>query len=135
MFADPIQWQLWSESSKIISLPVITSPSLLKQLNLTNDETIYLWYRRNVTLNQTSKTVIAEVETRISNALLFFLDSHQRQWGVLTAIVPVDLSHFKPNQQYLFEILSISLGIDCDIGPHAWLDEELLFDNVTVTNF
>ncbi len=45
-----LQWQIWSESSKIISLSVVISSSPLEQLNLTNDETLYLWYRRNVTL-------------------------------------------------------------------------------------
>jgi hypothetical protein len=151
--AGPLQWQTWSESSKIISLPVITSPSPLEQLNLTNDETIYLWYRRNVTLQQPSKTTIITVQTRKANALLFFLDGqylgefddHQHQWGDVSSVVSVDLSHFKPNQQYLFEILSISLGIDNDIGPNDYdnkgivgnvsLDDQLLFDNQTESNF
>ena len=149
----PIQWQIWSESSKTISLPVITSPSPLEQLNLTNDETIYLWYRRNVTIEQPSARTTITVQTRKSNALLFFLDGqylgefddHQHEWGAVTSVISVDLSHFQPNQQYLFEILSISLGIDNDIGPHAydnkgivgnvWIDNQLLFDNQTESNF
>ena len=50
----PLPWQTWSESLKPIHLPVVTSPRPLEQLSITNDETIYLWYRRNVTLKQTS---------------------------------------------------------------------------------
>jgi hypothetical protein len=149
----PIQWQIWSESSKIINLPVVTSPGPLEQLNVTNDETIYLWYRRNVTLQQPSAHTIITVQTRKANALLFFLDgqylgefdNHQHQWGDVNAVLAFDLSHFKPNQQYLLEILSISLGIDNDIGPHdydnkgivgnVWIDDQLLFDNQTESKF
>ena len=43
-------------------------------MNLTNDETIYLWYRRNVTLQQAQANTIITVQTRKANALLFFLD-------------------------------------------------------------
>jgi hypothetical protein len=45
----PLEWQTWSEPT-VSNLPVITSPKPLEQLNITNDETRYLWYRRNVTL-------------------------------------------------------------------------------------
>ena len=149
----PLSWQTWSESSKPIHLPVVTSPRPLEQLNITNDETIYLWYRRNVTLKQTSATVLVEAETRISNALLFFLDgqflgefnTHYHAIGGIKANATLDLSQFKPGQQYLFEILSISLGLCNRVGPgiyeykgivgNVWLDGELLFDNVTETNF
>ena len=148
-----IQWKIWSESSKMISLPVITSPNPLEQLSLTNDETIYLWYRRNVTLRQPSSHTIIKVQTRKANALLFFLngqylgeyDNRQHQWGSVTCTIAVDLSKFQPNQEYQFEILSISLGIDNDIGPHnydnkgivghVWIDDQLLFDNQTESNF
>ncbi len=106
-----------------------------------------------MTLQQPSKTTIIIVQTRKANALLFFLDGqylgefddHQHEWGDVSSVVSVDLSHFKPNQQYLFEILSISLGIDNDIGPYdydkkgivgnVWLNDQLLFDNQTETNF
>jgi hypothetical protein len=149
----PLNWQTWSESSVKSNLPVITSPTPLEQLNLTNDETIYLWYRRNVTLQQASATAIITVDTRASNALLFFLDGqylgefddHQHTAANVLATVSVDLSHFKLNQQYLFEILSISLGIDNSIQPGHYdnkgivgnvsLDGQQLFDNQTETNF
>ena len=149
----PLLWQTWSESSRIVNLSVITSSSPLEQLSLTNDETIYLWYRRNVTLQQPSASTNIIVQTRISNALLFFLDGqylgefddHQHSGGSIQATVSVDLSHFKANQQYLFEILSISLGLDNNVGPdryetkgivgNVWIDEQLLFDNQTEANF
>ena len=93
------------------------------------------------------------VETRLSNALLFFLDgqflgefnTHHHAMGGIDANVTLNLSQFKPDQQYLFEILSISLGLCNHEGPgideykgivgNVWLDGELLFDNVTETNF
>jgi hypothetical protein len=144
----PLQWQIWSEPNTS-NLPVNTSLTPLEQLNITNDETIYLWYRRNVTLKQALKDTIVTVETRAANALLFFLDGkylgefddHDRAEGDVEAIVALDLSNFKANQQYLFEILSISLGLSNGVGEshyerkgivgNVWLDGDLLFDNQT----
>ena len=85
----------------------MTSLSPLEQLNITNDETIYLWYRRNVTLKQASAGIIIHTQTRMANALLFFLDgqflgefdNHEHSSGSVDAIIAVDLSHFTPNQQ------------------------------------
>ena len=119
----PLEWKIWSEPT-VSNLPVITSPNPIEQLTITNDETIYLWYRRNVTLPQTQSNTRVTVETRKSNALLFFLngqylgefDNHDHTHGSVTATVSVDLSTFKSNQQYLFEILSISLGLDNSVG-------------------
>ena len=55
----PLEWQTWSEPNAS-NLPVITSPNPIEQLKITNDETVYLWYRRNVTLTQTqSNTIIS----------------------------------------------------------------------------
>lgn len=102
------------------------APKPLEQLNLTNDETIYLWYRRNISLTQPSEHSVIEVQTRIANSLLFFLDgqflgnydqrSHDQ--GTVTVNVTLNLTQFHPNQPYLLEILSVSLGIDnYNIGP------------------
>ena len=123
----PLQWQTWSETPTS-NLPVITSPKPIEQLQITNDETIYLWYRRNITLTETSSKTIVSVQTRTANALLFFLDgqylgefdNHQHSKSSLTATVSLDLSTFKPNQQYLFEILSISLGLDTGYGQNSF---------------
>jgi len=144
----PLQWQTWTESNSSI-LPVITSPSPIEQLLITNDETNYLWYRRNVTLKQAVANTIVTVQTHMANALLFFLDgqflgefdNHDHAGGGLQASVALDLSHFKANQQYLFEIFSISLGINTGTGPNYFeqkgiignvsLDGQLLVDNET----
>ncbi|CAF0798310.1 unnamed protein product [Adineta ricciae] len=117
----PLSWKTWSEPAES-NLPVLTSPNPIEQLKITNDETIYLWYRRNITLTplQAQANTIIKFDTRKSNALLFFLngeflgefDNHDHNQGGLTATIAVDLSTFKPNQQYLFEILSVSLGLD-----------------------
>ena len=115
----PLGWKTWSEP-KVSTLPTVTSPNPIEQLQVTNDETMYLWYRRNVTLTQTQVYTIVTVQTRKSNALLFFLDGkyvgqyddHNHDHGAVNATIALDLSKFKPNQQYLFEILSISLGLD-----------------------
>jgi hypothetical protein len=106
-----------------------------------------------VTLQQPSTNTIITVQTRISNAFLFFLDGqylgefddHQHAGGGIETTVAFDLSHFKPNQQYLLEILSISLGLDNGAGPthfeqkgiirNIWLDDQLLIDNQTESNF
>ena len=149
----PLAWQTWSESSAKSNLPVISSPNPIGQLNITNDETIYMWYRRNVTLKHASVDTIVRVQTRISNALLFFLDGHylgefddhDHQAGSAEAFLALDLSHFTTNQQYLLEILSISFGLfsgvyantfeQKGIDGNVWLDGELLFDNETEANF
>ncbi|CAF1002231.1 unnamed protein product [Rotaria sordida] len=118
----PLEWRTWSEAVTS-NLPILTSLNPIEQLKITNDETIYLWYRRNVTLTQTQSHTLVRVETRKANALLFFLngkylgefDNHDHSQGSLTATISLDLSTFKSNQQYLFEILSISLGINNDI--------------------
>jgi hypothetical protein len=151
VITNPLEWQIWSESN-ISNLPVITSVSPMEQLNITHDETIYLWYRRNITLKQAAANTIITVETRTANALLFFLngkylgefDNHDHAEGNLEAFIALDLSHFKTNQQYLFEILSISFGISNGAGPghfeqkgivgNVWFDGELLVDNVTYKN-
>ncbi|CAF2383629.1 unnamed protein product [Rotaria sp. Silwood2] len=144
----PLEWQTWSEPVTS-NLPVLTSINPIEQLKVTNDETIYLWYRRNVTLTQTQAHTLVRVETRKANALLFFLngkylgefDNHDHSQGSLTATISLDLSTFKPNQQYLFEILSISLGIDNGIWENnfeykgivgnVWLNDQLLVNDET----
>jgi hypothetical protein len=63
-------------------------------------------------LKQASANTIIRVQTRIANALLFFLNEqflgefHEHTTGPLDVSIAVDLSHFKSNQPYLFEILS-----------------------------
>ena len=112
-----------------------------------------MWYRRNVTLKHASADTIVRVQTRISNALLFFLDGqylgefddHDHQAGSAEAFIALDLSNFNANQKYLLEILSISFGLfsgvyantfdQKGIDGNVWLDGELLFDNETETNF
>jgi hypothetical protein len=51
----PLEWRTWSEPV-VSNLSVLTSPNPIEQLKITNDETIYLWYRRNVRLNTTTIT-------------------------------------------------------------------------------
>jgi beta-galactosidase len=124
----PLNWQFYSEPSKT-NLPVIQAENPLEQLNLTNDETIYLWYRRNVSLTQPSSHSVVQAQTRRANSLLFFLggqfldkfDNSDHAQGTITATVSLNLSQFLPNQPYLFEILSVSLGIDnYNIGPGSF---------------
>jgi hypothetical protein len=119
----PLPWRTWSEST-VSNLSVISSPYPKEQLNITNDETIYLWYRRNITLTTASARSILKIQIREANAFLFFLngqyigefDTHTHEKDRLDATIALDLSHFKVNQQYLFEILSVSLGIDNNVG-------------------
>ncbi|CAF1207104.1 unnamed protein product [Rotaria sordida] len=146
----PLEWRTWSEQVTS-DLPVLTSLYPIEQLKITNDETIYLWYRRNITLTQTQiqSHTLVRVETRKANALLFFLngeylgefDNHDHSQGSLIATISLDLSIFKSNQQYLFEILSISLGIDNGVWDNnfeykgivgnIWLDNQLLVNDET----
>ncbi len=119
----PLQWQIWSEPV-ISDLPKITSLNPIEQLN------------RNVTLKQASANTIIRVQTRIANALLFFLngqflgefENHEHTTGPLDVSIAVDLSHFKPNQPYLFEILSIALGVYCGVGANYMIKE--IFGNI-----
>ncbi|CAF1271305.1 unnamed protein product [Adineta ricciae] len=149
----PLNWQIWSESLIKPSPPLIISPNPLEQLNITNDETVYMWYRRNVTLKQPSSNSIVRVQTNVANALLFFMDGeylgefddHTHSQGAAEGYVVLDLSRFHSNQQYLFEILSISFGLFSGVYPNTfqykgidgniWLDDDLLVDNKTETNF
>jgi hypothetical protein len=72
-------------------------------------------------------------------------DNHNEGLGSVEPIVALDLSNFKTNQQYLFEILSISLGLNSGVPAYhleykgivgnVWLDGQLLVDNETSTNF
>jgi hypothetical protein len=139
----PLEWYPWSEPT-ISNLPVITSVNPLEQLSISNDETIYLWYRRNVTLQQAADNIIVTVETRTANALLFFCDgqylgeydNHDHAGNNIQAMVALDLSHFKTNQQYLFEILSVSLGLNNGVSAgsfelkgvvgNVWIDEQFV---------
>ena len=73
--------------------------------------------------NEASARSILQIQIRKANAFLFFLDgqyisefdTHTHEQGPLNATIALDLSQFKVNQQYLFEILSVSLGIDNNI--------------------
>jgi hypothetical protein len=141
----PLEWKTWSEPT-VSNLPVISSPNPIEQLVVTNDETIYLWYRRNVTLPQTQSRTSVSVQTRKANALLFFLDgeylgefdNHDHSKASLTATVTLDLSKFKPNQQYLFEILSVSLGLDNGVGgrnfEYKGIVGNVFIDNQLIVN-
>ena len=121
----PLDWKFYSESFQS-NVSLIKAVNPLEQLNLTNDETIYLWYRRNISLAHPSLQSTVQVQTRRANSLLFFLggqflgkfDNGEHGHGPITATVSLNLSQFLPNRTYLFEILSISLGIDnYNIGP------------------
>ena len=147
----PLEWRTWTES-RSSNISKILSISPMEQLNLTNDETIYLWYRRNITLKRALQNTIVQVQTIQANAFLFFLnglylgefDNHEHGATRIDDFVALDLSQFKPNEQYLFEILSISLGLHTDAAPgifeykgilgNVWLDGELLIDNQTYIN-
>ncbi len=84
----------------VIVLPKMTSLTPLEQLNITNDETIYLWYRYNVTFKEVLEKTIVKVQTCRTNALLFFLngqylgefDNHDHTWGQIEALIALDLS-------------------------------------------
>jgi hypothetical protein len=135
----PLDWKFYSEPSKS-NLPKITASNPLEQLNLTNDETIYLWYRHNVSLARPSAQTVVQVQTRRANSLLFFLggqfldhfDNRDHGEGTITATISLNLSQFLPHEQYLFEILSVSLGIDnTDIGPDHF-DYKGIVGNVSI---
>ena len=133
----PLEWRTWSEPT-ISNLPVITSVKPLEQLNFTNDDTRYLWYRHNVTLTQVSSQTTLIVETRHGSSLLFFLDgkylgvSTDRDGrGPSTVKTSLDLSSFKVDQQYLLEILSISLASNTGYGVNNF-DYKGIVGNVTL---
>jgi hypothetical protein len=68
-------------------------------------------------------------------------DNRDHTHGAVTATVALDLSNFKPNQQYLFEILSVSLGLDNGVGAgsfeykgivgNVWIENQLLVNDTT----
>ncbi|CAF1602324.1 unnamed protein product, partial [Didymodactylos carnosus] len=71
--------------------------------------------------------VLVTVQTRKSNALLFFLngqylgefDNHQHVQGNVNARVSLDMSSFNPGE-HLLEILSISLGLDNGVSANSF---------------
>ena len=115
----PLDWKYFTEPL-ITNLPTVTSSHPLEQLNLTNDETVYLWYRRNISLTQPSAQSVLLVDTRRANSLLFFLDgqylgsftNRDHAHSTITANVTLNLGQFQPSQQYRFDILSVCLGND-----------------------
>jgi len=42
-------------------------------------------------------------------------DDHEESLGTVESTIALDLSDFKTNQQYLFEILSVSLGLNSSV--------------------
>jgi beta-galactosidase len=144
----PLEWQTWSEPV-VSNLPIVTSLNPIEQLTVTNDETIYLWYRRNVILTEAQSHTKIRIDTRIANAFLFFLDgqylgeydNHDHDQKSITITVSLDLSSFKSNQQYLFEILSITIGLDNGVWGNnferkgiignVWFDGQLLANDTT----
>jgi beta-galactosidase len=141
----PLEWRTWSEPL-VSNLPVLTSPNPIEQLTVTNDETIYLWYRRNVTLTESQSHAKVKIDTRMANAFLLFLDgkylgeydNHAHDQHSITITVSLDLSTFKPNQQYLFEILSITLGLDNGVWGNnverKGIIGNVLFDGQSIIN-
>ncbi len=92
-----------------------------------------------MTLTEALTNVRIKVDTRMANALLFFFDGqyldefddHQHVQGNLECVVALDLSHFKPNQDYLLEIFSVSLGLDNGAGAGAgYYEEKGVVENV-----
>ncbi len=89
------------------------------------------------------------VLSRKANASLFFLnkqylgeyDNHDNSQGGLTAMVASDFSTFRPNEQYLFEILSISLGLDNGVWSggfeykgivgNVWIKDQFIVNDTT----
>ncbi len=87
--------------------------------------------------------------SRNANASLFSFngqylgeyDNHDHSQGGFTAMVALDFSTFKPNEQYLFEILSISLGIDNGVWSggfeykgivgNVWIKDQLIVNDTT----
>ena len=78
--------------------------------------------------------MISSFQTCAANTLLFFLDeeylvefdNYEHSEGSLTATVALDLSSYKLNQQYLLEILSVSLGLDTDYGENSFEYKDLV---------
>ncbi len=122
-----------------------------QSVQIYDDNLNILW--DSVTLKRASTNIIVTVQTRIANALLFFLDgqylgefdNHDHTAGNIQAIAALDISQFKSNQQYLFQILPISLRLNNGVGAgnferksivgNVWLDGQLLLDNQTDKNF
>ena len=141
----PLEWKTWSEPIPS-NLPVTTSLNPIEQLSLTNDETIYLWYRRNITLSQVQSHTRITIQTRSANALLFFLngqylgetDDHNHIGGFVLANIAVDTSSFRANQTYLLEILSISLGLTNGVNSSTFEQKgivgQVLIDGQSLLN-
>ena len=135
---DAFQWKTWSESNQS-NASIVSSATPIEQIAITDDQTIYLWYRRNVTLTEVSSHVQFTVPTRRGNSLLFYFDgkylgefnNHDEGLGNVQANLQFDLSNFQPNKQYLFEILSISFGLNAGV-PAYNLDYKGIVGNISL---
>jgi len=135
--AGPLEWKTWSEPI-VSNLSVIISSKPLEQYNLTNDDTIYLWYRRNISLTRVSSETPVSVDTRHANSLLFFLNGTYLRTvddydgrGPSTISTTLNLTNYQINQEYPLEILSISLGSNTGYGGNA-LDYKGIVGNVSI---
>eukprot|EP01113_Clastostelium_recurvatum_P013639 TRINITY_DN1727_c0_g1_i1.p1 TRINITY_DN1727_c0_g1~~TRINITY_DN1727_c0_g1_i1.p1 ORF type:complete len:771 (+),score=128.12 TRINITY_DN1727_c0_g1_i1:272-2314(+) len=122
----PFAFKAWSEplneTSPVLgpsAIPTAKSSRPLEQLNFTNYDTAYMWYRSNITLTFPYGTPIITVDTRLANALVFFLDGiyigqwadYSHQQGAAEAYINFNPMQFGPGR-HLLEILSVTLGID-----------------------
>jgi len=137
ILTSPLQWKTWSEPT-VSNLSVIISSKPLEQYNITNDDTIYLWYRRNVTLIKVSTQTPIMVQTRHGTSLTFFLNGtylgtvdDKTGRGPSTMSTTLNLTNFQINQEYLLEILSISFGSDAGYGMST-LDYKGIVGNVSI---
>lgn len=114
-------WKWWNDKN-FPNVPVKFNSTPIEQLTLTHDESDYLFYTRNISVDTSGQKNLT-IATKRANAFLAFVDeslqsnggNHQHSDGDFTLQLPLNL---KAGDHEL-TLLSVSLGIDNGVGPNS----------------
>ena len=113
-------WFTWQENVNTLS-GAFTTTHPVEQLNITEDESDYLFYETTIKVNETSMYKL-NVQSRMANAMLAFVDgkfqsddyNNEHSEGDVTFSLPISVSDSETHQ---LTILSVNLGIHNGVSP------------------
>eukprot|EP00118_Oscarella_pearsei_P005546 m.25595 g.25595 ORF g.25595 m.25595 type:complete len:715 (+) comp28836_c0_seq3:162-2306(+) len=130
---NPLKWEAWYDTCNATTCHLLKSvPSAfpLEQINVTQDETDYLWYKTNLTVRKTGKLNLS-VEMSSSNLMLAFVNGKLQdtfidgspQFKKLSASFMLDI----PSEgTHLLELLSVSLGIHAGVSQNSFATKGII---------
>ncbi|XP_065835014.1 probable beta-galactosidase 2 isoform X2 [Oscarella lobularis] len=141
---EPLQWTAWHDtcnSSTCHLLKEIESTQPLEQIKITRDQTEYLWYRTNVTVDKTGEISLS-IGTISSSLILVYLNGKMQghfmdvspAYGKRSASLTVDVLS---KGTHLLEVLSVSLGIQAHVTNNQFaikgITGGILLDKMNIT--